>query len=51
MTTNNVPTVNYTESLANAFPAQDMSSQGQSGVTDKMVHTVAETVAFGRGEN
>ena len=49
MDKNNVPPVNYTEDLAAAFPAQDMSSQGAAGTTDKMVHTAAETSAFGTG--
>lgn len=33
-----------------AFPAQDMSTQGASGITNKMVHTAAETSAFGTGK-
>jgi hypothetical protein len=49
MDKNNVPPVNYTEDLAPAFPAQDMSSQGPAGTTDKMVNTAAETSAFGTG--
>ena len=49
MDKNNVPPVNYTEDLAPAFPAQDMSSQGEAGTTDKMVNTAAETSAFGTG--
>lgn len=33
-----------------SFPAaQDKSSQGAAGVTNKMVHTAAETSAFGTG--
>jgi hypothetical protein len=33
-----------------SFPAaQDKSSQGPAGVTNKMVHTAAETSAFGTG--
>ena len=35
---------------AAAFPAQDMSSQGASGITNKMVHTAAETSEFGTGK-
>ena len=34
---------------AAAFPAQDMSTQGPAGTTNKMVHTAAETSAFGTG--
>jgi len=49
MDKNNVPPVNYTEDLASAFPAQDMSQQGPAGTTDKMVNTAAETSAFGTG--
>lgn len=34
-----------------SFPAaQDKSSQGPAGVTNKMVHTAAETSAFGTGK-
>lgn len=43
------PTEQYTEAPAAAFPAQDMSSQGAAGTTNKMVHTAAETSAFGTG--
>jgi hypothetical protein len=33
-----------------SFPAaQDMSSQGAAGTTNKMVHTAAETSSFGTG--
>jgi hypothetical protein len=33
-----------------SFPAaQDKSSQGAAGLTNKMVHTAAETSAFGTG--
>jgi len=39
----------YTEAPAAAFPAMDMSQQGPSGTTDKMVNTAAETSAFGTG--
>jgi hypothetical protein len=42
-------TESYTEDLAAAFPAQDMSSQGEAGTTNKMVHSAAETSAFGTG--
>jgi len=34
---------------AAAFPAQDMTQQGPAGTTNKMVHTAAETSAFGTG--
>jgi hypothetical protein len=43
------PTENYTEAPAAAFPAQDMSTQGAAGTTNKLVHTAAETSAFGTG--
>jgi hypothetical protein len=34
-----------------SFPAaQDKSSQGAAGVTNKMVHTAAETSSFGTGK-
>lgn len=34
-----------------SFPAaQDKSSQGEAGLTNKMVHTAAETSAFGTGK-
>jgi hypothetical protein len=49
MTTNNVPAANYTEQPAAAFSAQDVSSQGASGVTNTMVHTIEETRNFGGG--
>jgi hypothetical protein len=49
MTTNNIPAANYTEAPKPAFPAQDMSQQGPAGTTDKMVHSAAETSAFGTG--
>jgi len=49
MTTNNVPNVNYTEAPSKAFPSKDVSSQGQAGITDKMVHTIEETKNFGAG--
>ena len=40
----------YTEAPAAAFPAQDMSTQGPAGTTNKMVHSAAETSAFGTGK-
>jgi hypothetical protein len=43
------PTESYTEAPAAAVPAKDMSSQGAAGTTNKMVHTAAETSAFGTG--
>jgi hypothetical protein len=39
----------YAADPAAAFPATDMSSQGPAGTTNKMVHTAAETSAFGTG--
>ena len=42
-------TESYTEAPAAAFPAQDKSSQGPAGTTNKMVHTAAETSSFGTG--
>jgi hypothetical protein len=44
------PTESYTEAPAAAFPAKDMSQQGPAGTTNKMVHTAAETSAFGTGK-
>lgn len=44
------PTESYTEAPAAAFPAKDMSTQGPAGTTNKMVHTAAETSAFGTGK-
>ena len=32
-----------------AFPASDKSTQGPAGTTNKMVHSVEETRAFGAG--
>lgn len=43
-------TESYTEAPAASFPAQDMSQQGAAGTTNKMVHTAAETSAFGTGK-
>ena len=37
----------YAPNPASAFPAKDMSQQGPAGTTNKMVHTAAETSAFG----
>lgn len=39
----------YAASPRSAFPAQDKSSQGPAGTTDKMVHSVEETRNFGAG--
>jgi len=39
----------YAADPSAAFPAQDMSNQGPAGTTNKMVHTAAETSAFGTG--
>ncbi len=41
---------NYASNPGSAFPAQDKSSQGNAGLTNKMVHTAAETSAFGTGK-
>ena len=40
----------YAPNPASAFPAKDMSQQGPAGTTNKMVHTAAETSAFGTGK-
>jgi hypothetical protein len=40
----------YSPNTGTAFPAKDMSTQGQAGTTNKMVHTAAETSAFGTGK-
>jgi len=40
----------YAPTPGSAFPAKDMSQQGPAGTTDKMVHTAAETSAFGTGK-
>jgi len=40
----------YAPNPASAFPAKDMSQQGPAGTTDKMVHSAAETSAFGTGK-
>jgi hypothetical protein len=47
---NNVKPEQYAAAPAAAFPAKDMSSQGPAGTTNKMVHTAAETSAFGTGK-
>lgn len=39
----------YAASPRSAFPAQDKSSQGPAGTTNKMVHSVEETRNFGAG--
>jgi len=39
----------YSPNPGSAFPATDKSSQGEAGLTNKMVHTAAETSAFGTG--
>ena len=39
----------YAPNPASSFPAKDMSQQGPAGTTNKMVHTAAETSAFGTG--
>jgi hypothetical protein len=40
----------YASNPGSAFPAKDMSQQGPAGTTNKMVHTAAETSAFGTGK-
>lgn len=40
----------YAPNPGSAFPAKDMSQQGPAGTTNKMVHTAAETSAFGTGK-
>lgn len=40
----------YAASPRPAFPAQDKSSQGPAGTTDKMVHSVEATRNFGAGK-
>ena len=47
--TNNIDGA-YAPNPASAFPAKDMSQQGPVGTTDKMVHSAAETSAFGTGK-
>ena len=39
----------YASNPGSAFPAKGMSQQGPAGTTNKMVHTAAETSAFGTG--
>ena len=39
----------YAADPLSAFPAQDKSSQGPAGVTDKMVNSIEATRAFGAG--
>ena len=54
MTTNNVPAANYTEALAAAFPAQDVSTQGNAGFNAEGSYdmgTRAETNAYPESEN
>lgn len=48
--TNNVTPEQYAAAPGAAFPAKDMSTQGPAGTTNKMVHTAAETSAFGTGK-
>ena len=40
----------YASNPGSAFPAKDMSAQGPAGTTNKMVHSAAETSAFGTGK-
>lgn len=39
----------YAANPRSAFPAQDKSSQGPAGTTDKMVNSIEATRAFGAG--
>ena len=39
----------YASNPNSAFPASDKSTQGAAGLTNKMVHSVEETRAFGAG--
>ena len=39
----------YAADPRSAFPSSDKSSQGNAGLTNKMVHSVEETRAFGAG--
>lgn len=39
----------YAAAPRSAFPAQDKSSQGPAGTTDKMVNSIEATRAFGAG--
>jgi len=39
----------YADNPRSAFPAQDKSTQGPAGTTNKMVHSIEETRAFGAG--
>ena len=50
MTTNNVPTVAYTEQPATAFPSTDVSNQGPSGTTATMVNSIESMRSFGAGK-
>ena len=50
MTTNNVPTVAYTEQPSKAFPATDVSNQGPSGTTATMINTIESMRNFGAGK-
>jgi len=47
--TNNID-AGYAPNPGSAFPAKDMTQQGPAGTTNKMVHTAAETSAFGTGK-
>jgi hypothetical protein len=40
----------YAADPKSAFPAKDMSSQGEAGLTNKMVHSVEATRNFGAGK-
>ena len=41
--------VQYAAGPKPSFPAQDKSTQGPAGTTNKMVHSIEETRAFGAG--
>jgi hypothetical protein len=47
--TNNVAPEQYAAAPSKNFSAEDKSSQGAAGVTNKMVHSVEETRNFGSG--
>ena len=54
MTTNNVPAANYTEDLKPAFPAKDVSTQGNAGFNAEGSYEMgnrAETNAYPESEN
>jgi len=46
---NNVAPEQYAAAPNKSFPASDKSSQGNAGLTNKMVHSVEATREFGAG--